>query len=309
MLVPCGKCVECLKSRQNAWVYRLQRETSYNRHSFFVTLTYDAEHVPLRLKDGQEYENIQDMYKYQFMRYSDYIKNKSILDCSMSLFPLDLTNYLKRLRSKLPEEYRIKYFACGEYGDQFNRPHYHLLIFSNDDVGLYIECAISEAWPFGMVDIQPVADGCIYYVTKYMLKGSNEKEPDDFCLRNFNRSSQGLGITGFVKDYKYYNSNTKSDEFMKTVSLNNGEQIVVPRYYRKTLLFDEQPVYDYDREQEIIDERITNDKQKFKDYAQKIKFKYRNDDIEKIIGNYNFNSDFERKARVKDTERRRRKGL
>ena len=31
MSVPCGKCIGCLKDRQNAWIYRLQRETSTSK--------------------------------------------------------------------------------------------------------------------------------------------------------------------------------------------------------------------------------------------------------------------------------------
>lgn len=45
--VPCGKCIQCLKNRQNALVSRCLAE-SEKRGSFqFLTLTYDDEHLPI----------------------------------------------------------------------------------------------------------------------------------------------------------------------------------------------------------------------------------------------------------------------
>lgn len=45
--VPCGKCLECLKSEQNQWQARLEEELhSWKGKAFFVTLTYAPENVP-----------------------------------------------------------------------------------------------------------------------------------------------------------------------------------------------------------------------------------------------------------------------
>ena len=44
--VPCGKCVECLKDRQNAWKVRLLSECSSWKYLYFFTLTYSEETVP-----------------------------------------------------------------------------------------------------------------------------------------------------------------------------------------------------------------------------------------------------------------------
>ena len=45
--VPCGKCIACLRNRQNAMVSRLYADASKYGEFVFVTLTYDEPHLPL----------------------------------------------------------------------------------------------------------------------------------------------------------------------------------------------------------------------------------------------------------------------
>lgn len=44
--VPCGKCINCLKNRQNALVSRCLAESEKRGSFVFLTLTYDEEHLP-----------------------------------------------------------------------------------------------------------------------------------------------------------------------------------------------------------------------------------------------------------------------
>lgn len=46
-VLPCGKCVNCLKNRQNQLVVRVQEEAKAKGNVCFVTLTYDPQHIPL----------------------------------------------------------------------------------------------------------------------------------------------------------------------------------------------------------------------------------------------------------------------
>lgn len=50
MIVPCGKCVECLKKRQNDLALRCMREASKRGSMHFLTLTYDDDHLPLSVR-------------------------------------------------------------------------------------------------------------------------------------------------------------------------------------------------------------------------------------------------------------------
>lgn len=69
--VPCGKCLECLKKKQNEYAARMEEEyKSYGRRAMFVTLTYREDTVPknyyyreqiIRSKPHYSYDNT-DVY-------------------------------------------------------------------------------------------------------------------------------------------------------------------------------------------------------------------------------------------------------
>lgn len=71
-------------------------EREAHERACFLTLTYDDDHLP-------EHGHL----------------NKR-----------DLQLFLKRLRKNTGE--RLRYFACGEYGENFGRPHFHLALFGQD---------------------------------------------------------------------------------------------------------------------------------------------------------------------------------
>lgn len=91
--LPCGRCIGCRLERSRKWAMRCVMEASLHDANSFITLTYDNDHVP-----------------------SD-----------MSLRPKDLQDFFKRLRKRIGVP--IRYFACGEYGEHTQRPHYHAIIF------------------------------------------------------------------------------------------------------------------------------------------------------------------------------------
>lgn len=126
----------------------------HDRNSF-VTLTYDEQHLP----EGS------------------------------TLRPADLQRFLKRFRKSIAPA-KIRYFAVGEYGDQTQRPHYHLALFG------YPECAqggtrnhrayccpvcerVQRDWAMGNVDCSSLeVKSAAYiagYVTKKLTKAGDEK--------------------------------------------------------------------------------------------------------------------------------------
>lgn len=297
MLVPCGKCLGCLKMRQNQWIYRLQRESAVSHRSMFVTLTYDPEHVPFKnVRTGE------------VLPYNEMLLRKSYFDdCVMTLHRPDLQKFFKRLRKY---GVQFKYFAAGEYGDQFDRPHYHIAFFTDIDMDT-MAFYINKAWQLGQIDVQPLIDARIRYITKYMLKEDLESAPNEWCYPCFSTSSHLLGVQGFNEDYKFYNSNLRDlcDEYMKKVTLCDGQFIPVPRYFRKTVLLDEQRPFTVDEQQRQEKEQNDLKRKKFMDYVEKMRFKNPSITYEAIIRSYNQNSDYERKARVNTLQRRRRKGI
>ena len=148
--LPCGRCFGCRMDRASSWALRCQHEAQlYDRNSF-LTLTYDDEHLP----------------KFGSLQYRD-----------VQLF-------LKRLRkvcrgdSPSPTgKYPIRFFAAGEYGDQFERPHYHMLLFNfdfNDRVKigkrLYESDTLTDLWGLGHASCGSVTPASAAYVSQYSLK-------------------------------------------------------------------------------------------------------------------------------------------
>lgn len=89
---PCGKCMACKISRTTDWTIRNCCEYAYHDTASFVTLTYNDDNLP-----------------------KDFSVHKRELQCFFD----DLQH-----RFKAHDGRKIKYFACGEYGGERNRPHY-----------------------------------------------------------------------------------------------------------------------------------------------------------------------------------------
>lgn len=109
--VACGKCAECRAAKYNAVLQRSLVE-SMSAYLFFITLTYDNDHIPcLKFPDGTK------------IYFADY---------------RDITLMFKRLRdSNILGEREFRYLCVNEYGDKTNRPHWHIILYaarmSSDD--------------------------------------------------------------------------------------------------------------------------------------------------------------------------------
>lgn len=139
-IVPCGKCVACLKNRQDDWVMRITHELEDSLSAYFITLTYNDNCLPHALVSGIR---------------------RPVLCKS------DLQKWFKRLRYYYPQ-YNLRYFACGEYGDKGLRPHYHVILFNfPKNENLYQ--ATVHSWKFGFAMVKDVTPGRIAYVAKYSV--------------------------------------------------------------------------------------------------------------------------------------------
>lgn len=196
ILVPCGHCIVCRVKKTKEWTLRLLMEDKNFDKSSFVTLTYDDYHLPT-------------------------------LPCGKNpLLKSELQLFFKRLRKRL--DYKIKYYACGEYGDQFKRPHFHIILFGvgfdDDDIKL-----LNQAWQYkGRIDVQPVTSANIGYVCGYVSKKLYYDKLDEFkefgCLPSpFHIQSQGLGLD-------YYNE--ISEQLLDNPHLKyKGSNCSIPRYF------------------------------------------------------------------------------
>ena len=115
--IPCGQCIGCRLEYSRQWANRCMLELEYHDSAYFVTLTYDDDHVPVSY-------------------YGD--PDTGLATPSLTLRKRDFQLFMKRLRKAFPDDH-IRFFAAGEYGSQTFRPHYHAIIFGLhlDDLTLY----------------------------------------------------------------------------------------------------------------------------------------------------------------------------
>jgi hypothetical protein len=143
--VPCGKCTPCLKKRAGHWSFRLEQEAKISSSACFITLTYaDAPRT---------------------------WKNKPTLK------KRDFQLFMKRLRKKCPTN-KLRYYACGEYGTQTQRPHYHAVIFNLPHSIINNPIIIQDTWKHGHIHVANNNKLTINYVVGYMNK-SYDEDPRD----------------------------------------------------------------------------------------------------------------------------------
>lgn len=154
--VPCGKCVGCLMTRAFYWSVRCVNESLYHKENYFLTLTYDSEHLP-----------------------SD-----------RNLCRAHFQNFMKRLRYYFPD-CRLKVFYCGEYGERRHRPHYHAIIFGLPLVANNIKMfpvdvsrrgntnyacpLLDKIWSHGLCRVGTFSSSAASYVAQYTLKKHDSK--------------------------------------------------------------------------------------------------------------------------------------
>lgn len=210
--VPCGKCAECVKRKQNIAVVANYMQAKISSSCHFFTFTYNDDNIPvmrsthiydpetgdcLYRKCDNEYissKGFQHLWKDEKHRhtcvgshnYIDADGNLRVVDLSLSLRRKDVSKVIhvfrERYRRKTGKVHPLKYFSIGEYGPRTGRPHYHVLCYNLTDVEAY---ELKDIWSnrFGFCDmkrcdisIPEKALAVGKYVGKYMSKGVFENE-------------------------------------------------------------------------------------------------------------------------------------
>lgn len=208
-------------------------EAGEHEESCFVTLTYDDKH-----NDG-------------------------------NLHPEHIRDFLKRFRKEI-EPRRIRYFAVGEYGDETDRPHYHMAIFGyptcqrgrtrHDLRKLGGVCCdvceqIRSKWNFGAIDSGSLTEHSAQYIAGYVTKKMTAKDDPRLQGRHpeFARMSNrpGLGLMAMhdVAD-AFLSFNLEQSQADVPAALRLGSRMMpVGRYLKGKLRemtgMDTQEVKDY----------------------------------------------------------------
>lgn len=214
--IRCGQCIGCRLQRREFWTIRCYLESKMHSRSSFITLTYAEDKLP----------------KYGSLNYRDF-----------QLF-------MKRLRERL--NVKVRFFMCGEYGDSFDRPHYHCLlfgvhfddrvqsnsIFSKDPV--FTSPTLSSVWTHGFHSIGEVSYESARYCAAYAVKKVTGDRADSHYMRvdpssgecvwlepEFARMSLRPGI-GLPWLEKYWRDLYKTGHNAVIV---NGVKKPIPRYF------------------------------------------------------------------------------
>lgn len=216
--VPCGQCIGCRFNRAEGWATRMMHEASLHEHNSFITLTYSDDNLPL---DG-------------------------------SLAPDDVTKFFKRLRKQLGGK-KILYYYCGEYGENFSRPHYHIALFGYDfstdrlphretkSGSVYRSPTLEKLWPYGFSEIGTLTYDSARYVAGYIQKKVTGKKASDHYSKinpdgeiselhpEFARMSRRPAIgLGWIQQFS-------SDIYNYDVAIVGDKKLRPPAYYDKYL--------------------------------------------------------------------------
>lgn len=212
--IPCGKCIGCRLEYSRQWAVRCMLESKYHTDNYFLTLTYDEMNLPL-VKG---------------------VADDGVIEYVGTLQPKHLQDFLKRLRIYYKRHYDIddiRFFACGEYGDKYHRPHYHVIIFGlpipdlkyfttnrKSNEVCYRSELLEKLWTHGIVGVGNVSFESCAYVARYVVKKRKGKDAAYYKAHGiepeFVRMSRRPGIAS-----KFYDENKDR--------IYECDEIIVPR--------------------------------------------------------------------------------
>lgn len=232
--IPCNNCIGCRIDRSREWANRMMLELEYHDSAYFVTLTYNEEHVSTSFYPDPETGEALPV---------------------MTLKPKDPQDWLKRLRKAFPDDH-IRYFLCGEYGTETHRPHYHAIVYGlhlddlhpipgSRDPNYQTSDKLQRTWsvkdhgsyaPLGFVLVAPVTWQSCAYVARYVTKKLYGKEAEFYetfgLCPEFTRCSRRPGLG---REYFDDHPDCCSKPFLYLSTEENGVKFPPPKYFQRIL--------------------------------------------------------------------------
>lgn len=197
--LPCGHCLSCRLNKGREWAVRCVLEASLYNSNYFVTLTYDDDHLPSSSLNARR----------------------------------DVQLFLRMLRRECPG---VRYFGCCEKGSKTKRFHHHLILF-NCDLNdyrplhknykggyIYSSKLVEKLWSKGNVCIGEVNYTTCGYVAQYAAKKVFNDDKDEFIYMS---NRPGIGAKWFEKHVDIFKDDAIYGRFGFTKSAK------IPRYFEK----------------------------------------------------------------------------
>lgn len=239
MLIPCGQCIGCRIRQREDWTTRIELEArDYPKEQvWFITLTYDEDHVPgMIVKTGEIMRKVQYTWKPGEKRPSSV----------QILLYEDIQKFLKRLR----KAYRgkLRYFVAGEYGEQTARPHYHMILYGWEPTdleqlykihhnGYYTSKWLEDLWGLGQIQIAQAVPETYRYVAGYVTKKMYEidgKKANAYYELGQTKPFACMSLKPGLGDH-YYQEHKEEIWRQGYIQCTNGKQAQIPRYYEKQM--------------------------------------------------------------------------
>lgn len=228
--VPCRKCSACQSVRRVHLLRRADAISKMGKFGLFITLTYRYDSLPLAFYSGHGsialYRGDNSFITYipvnhhytsdDFYRPVRHVVDgravKTLSPCQAVLYKPDLQKFMKRLRRSVDyhfknlniNEKKLYYFAVGEYGPTSLRPHYHVLLWSNNSEVLhYVQQNIFSCWPYcdrSSLIVKPCDKSTSSYLSGYVCATSSL--PFLLQERKFLQFHVGSKKDGFVLPYE-----------------------------------------------------------------------------------------------------------
>lgn len=219
LTLPCGRCIGCRLEKSRQWAIRMMHEAQMHEENSFITLTYNDDNVPFQ---GQ-------------------------------LIGHHFTDFMKRLRYHVGKP--IRYYMCGEYGEDFDRPHFHACVFGHGFYEdrlplsklasggfLFSSERLDKIWEKGFCSVGELTFESAAYCARYVTKKVTGDLAESHYLRvdgttgeiyykepEFARMSlkPGIGATWLEK--------YKDDVYNFDHVVVNGMKLKAPRFYDNKL--------------------------------------------------------------------------
>lgn len=211
--IPCGQCLGCRLDRVRDWSLRIGHESRLHATNYFLTLTYDDQHLPM--PPSLNYGHIQTLNKALRKAFGPF-----------------------------------RFFCVGEYGELTRRPHYHMITFGlqlpdlrryggRDEMPTFESPRLNSLWGKGFCLIGGVTPQSAAYCAKYSLKKVNGDQAQShyrwvsadgevFQLEpEFARMSTRPGIGAAW--YEQFHADVHTHDYV----IRDGAKNPVPRYYDK----------------------------------------------------------------------------
>lgn len=197
---PCGSCFNCINMNRYHWVKKMEIEKKQWKFTYFITLTYNDNNYPF---DG-------------------------------SLKVSDVQKFIKYLRKFI----HFRYFCCGEYGSITHRPHYHMIMFTNNELelrflkqtktGVLFDCELlNKCWLYkGFIWVAYDFNSMSFaYVSSYSNK-SYLKQSQNLVILDFEKKKNEILINDEIQGFKKY---IEIDKLIPMLFFKKNEFIIMSK--------------------------------------------------------------------------------